>query len=330
MNKGAILYIEKRRKNIFFRALCFFVVFNFFFSLVLPPSYAQLIPQTFFNLPAVGSMVKPSAEFYPTLIKGITIDPQNPLHFEFIVDTGNSKLKGDSLKEESTKLVKYFLASLTVPENDMWVNLSPYEKERIVPDGFGQTEMGRDLLAQDYILKQLTASLMFPENDLGKKFWDRVKAKAKEKFGTTEIPMNTFNKVWIVPKKASIYENNGTAFIIDSELEVMLEEDYTALMQNMDNRKFGLEQVKEDKAKDVSSVTSAMVKEILIPEIEKEVNHGKNFANLRQVYNAMILATWYKIALKESLLGKIYVDQNKVSGIDLEDKDSKQKIYDQY
>ena len=39
---------------------------------------------------------------------------------------------------------------------------------------FGQTEMGRDLLAQDYMLKQLTASLMYPEKELGQEFWNRV------------------------------------------------------------------------------------------------------------------------------------------------------------
>jgi len=36
---------------------------------------------------------------------------------------------------------------------------------------------------------------------------------------------------------------------------------------------------------------------------EKEVNEGRNFANLRQVFSGMILAVWYKHALKESLLG---------------------------
>ena len=34
-------------------------------------------------------------------------------------------------------------------------------------DDFGKTEMGRDLLAQDYILKQITASLIYPENRFG-------------------------------------------------------------------------------------------------------------------------------------------------------------------
>jgi hypothetical protein len=47
-----------------------------------------------------------------------------------------------------TKLIKYFLASLTIPEKDLWVNLSPYEKDRIIPQSFGLTEMGRDLLSR--------------------------------------------------------------------------------------------------------------------------------------------------------------------------------------
>ena len=59
--------------------------------------------------------------------------------------------------------------------------------------------MGRDLLAEDYILKQITASLIYPEDNLGKKFWDKIYTQAHKQFGTTNIPVNTFNKVWIVP-----------------------------------------------------------------------------------------------------------------------------------
>ena len=65
--------------------------------------------------------------------------------------------QGEAVRAESLRLIKYFLAALTVPEKDLWVNLSPYEKDRIVPEAFGQTEMGRDLLAQDYLLKQIDA-----------------------------------------------------------------------------------------------------------------------------------------------------------------------------
>jgi len=90
---------------------------------------------------------------------------------------------------------------LTIPENELWVNLSPYERNRIIPKNFGLTEMGRDLLAEDYMLKQITASLIYPEGEIGKKFWARIYQEAARKFGTTNIPVNTFNKVWIVPQK---------------------------------------------------------------------------------------------------------------------------------
>ena len=92
--------------------------------------------------------------------------------------------------------------------------------------------MGRDLLAQDYMLKQLTASLIYPQKALGKTFWDKVYTKAKEMYGTTQIPVNTFNKVWIVPQKAGVYEHGQTAFIVNGHLKVMLEEDYLSLTKH--------------------------------------------------------------------------------------------------
>ena len=72
------------------------------------------------------------------------------------------------------------------------------------------------------------------------------------------------------------------------------------------------------------------MKEVILPEIEKEVNEGKTFANLRQIYNAQILAAWYKLTLKQSLLNQVYTDKNKIKGVDVKDKEIKQKIYEQY
>src|SRR5450631_3669467 len=92
--------------------------------------------------------------------------------------------------------------------------------------------MGRDLLEQDYILKQITASLIYPEKKLGKVFWDKVYSKAKQMYGTTQVPVNTFNKVWILADRAQVFEHNQTAFVVDSHLKVMLEEDYLALQKH--------------------------------------------------------------------------------------------------
>ncbi|OGX18454.1 MAG: phosphoglycerate kinase [Omnitrophica WOR_2 bacterium GWC2_45_7] len=323
---------KKGRVCLSYKLFSALLCLTFMISLVIPPgtAYAQLAPPTVLNLPAPGTMLPVTPAFTPVLIRGITVHPENQLLFDFIVDRGADHLDGDALKEESTKLIKYFMAALTVPDEELWVNLSPYEKDRIIPKGFGDTLMGQDLLAQDYILKQLTASMMYPEDELGQTFWNRVYAKAQEKYGTTDIPMNTFNKIWIVPEKAVVYEHKESAFVVESHLKVMLEEDYVALQKNLGVEKYGLDSMGQGDAEIISGVTSAVVREVLIPEIEKEVNEGKHFANLRQVYNSLILATWFKQNLKDSLLGKIYANKSKTKGVDTKDKEVNQKIYNQY
>jgi len=197
-------------------------------------------------------------------------------------------------------------------------------------------------LGQDYILKQLTASLIYPETDLGKTFWDRVYKKAQEVYGTAEIPINTFNKVWIMPATAAVYENGNQAFIVESRLKVMVEEDYLALREGTrDQRRetrasatTGEQSLKSQvsglKSEEINELGTQIIKEVILPEIEREVNEGKNFAQLRQIYNSLILALWYKQALKEDILNRVYADQNKVKGVDLADKTAKEKIYQQY
>ena len=287
-----------------------------------------------------------SPAFSPVTMKGIKVFPDNPFRFEFIVDQGNSALDTQAFKAESTKLIKYFLASLTVPEKDLWVNLSPYEKDRIIPEGFGQTEMGRDLLTEDYFLKQITSSLMNPEGELGKKFWEKVYAQA----GTTDIP-DMFNppppsggeaspnlgwagKVWIVPEKAVVYENKNVAFVVEAKLRVMLENDIPPPSRSEWGRLGGGEAtvspLPDPPHKGEGNSPTDIIRQIILPALEKEVNEGKNFANLRQIYYSLILATWFKRNLKKSILGKKYVNQNKVEGVNVDDPKIKEKIYEKY
>lgn len=284
--------------------------------------YAQSIS----NLPVPGTRVGLSAQFQPALLKAVKVHTDNPFQFDFIVDTGDSVLEGQDLKDESSRLIKYFLAALTTPEDDLWVNLSPSEKDRIIPESFGKTEMGRDLLAQDYILKQISASLLYPEEEFGKRFWEKVKAEAKTKYGVTDMSFNTFNKVWIVPEKTVVYESGTTAYVSEARFKVMIEKDYLTLQNNKANSK-----PSENSAEDrLDEVSSKIMREIVIPQLEKEVNTGKNFASIRQVLNSLVLAYWYKQRLKDSILSKLYSDKNKVTGVDIEDKTEAQQIYNHY
>jgi len=276
-----------------------------------------------FRLPTPGVMVHLSPEFTPAQLKGIIIHPENALKFDFIIYKGDQVLSEQEKKFEYTKLIKYFLASLAIPDDDQWVNLSPYEKNRIIKEDFGRTEMGRDLLAQDYMLKQVTASLIYPQDKLGQEFWNKVYAKAYQQFGTTNIPVNTFNKVWIVPDDAEVFEKGNLAYVVKDHLKVMLEEDYLSL-----NKHNGIQTSPGDQNK-THTIGSQIVREVVLPALEREVNEGKNFAPLRQVFSGVVLAAWYKLELKESFLGKIYMNKSRLKGVDQDPKNN-QIIYQQY
>ncbi len=244
------------------------------------------------------------------------------MSFDFIVDPGDALLTEADLKSESERLIRYFLSTLTLAADELWVNLSPNEGHRIIPDELARTEMGRDLLAQDYLLKQLTASLMYPEGEVGRRFWTRVHTLAQERFGEVEWPANAFNKVWIVPQYARVAVDGDTVYVVDGHLKVMLEEDYLKLEGN------SAEQAGDDEI--LKPISKTLIRDILIPEIEREINTGKNFAPLRQIFHSMILATWYKSNLRESVVNHLYADKQMVAGIDPVDLKLREQIYQRY
>lgn len=276
-------------------------------------------------LPPAGTLLPTSFAFSLPTLKGISIDPKDPFKIDFIVDTANQSLKEKLGQAQVNLLIKYFLSFLTLPEEDLWVNLSPYEKNRIIASGFETTNAGRDMLTQDYILKQLASSLTYPENETGKIFWKKVYDRAKEQYGSTDIPVNTFNKVWVVPDRAVVYEGNGSAYISESRLKVLTEEDYLSIEKHTNKLNLSSSKIQE-----IDHLSTEVTREIIIPELEREVNEGKYFAPLRQMYNSLILAIWFKKRLKENLISIVYVNQKKIVGIALNEKQIKEKIYAQY
>ncbi len=311
-----MLLFIKLQKTILFRVnmwilLCVFALNSFIISGNVNASVVS-------SLPEPGEKVFKSQSFVPCTLKGVTIDSQNSFHLNFIVDPAQETFNDKTIEQESKDLVRYFLAALTVPEGDLWVNLSPYEKDRIIPELFGQTAMGRDLLAQDYLLKQLASSLTYPETELGKQFWDALHSQVYEEFQQTQLPVDTLSKVWIVPGKAVVYQHENTAFVVESGLKVMLKSEE------------GQVKSEEQDQKDLFTVHSSLFTKIILPAIEQEINEGKNFAKLRQMYDALILAAWYKDTLRESVLNQEYANQNKIDGIMIEDLKDPQLIFDQY
>ncbi|MBF0387832.1 MAG: hypothetical protein HQL20_08255 [Candidatus Omnitrophica bacterium] len=317
------------------------------------PSLVQAQQFVVSQLPVPGNTVGVSPVFDPVLVKGLVIFPREPLKFRFLVDSGNDQAAADRIKEESERMVKYFLAAVTVPEKDQWVNLSPVEHDRMIADTLGQTDLGRDMLAQDYVLKQFTASMLNPDSVAGKEFWSRVYAEAQARFGSTDVPVDAFNKVWIMPDTAEVFEQgNGSTispqsavYVTKAHLKVMLDVDYAAANQRASSGRDGggvpdpvnaaLAGPKPEgaAAQPVSAVqvlAKDIMREVVLPAIEREVNTGANFATVRQIYYAGILARWYRDAIKDTLMASAYMDQGKTRGVDAADQTLKEQIYQRY
>ena len=266
---------------------------------------AQAFSASVYNLPQPDKLIASSKHFSYPILRGIKINPDDPFRLDFIIDPQDTK---NVTREDTDKLINYFLACLTIPEDDLWVNLSPYESDRIISDQLSHTDLGKDLLGEDYVLKQLASSLTYPETTAGKQYWREVLGKN----GSRAASAN-FNKVWIVPDQAQVYEYGNFAYTGKMSLKVLTEEDYLAMQKNG-----GL-----------SNKTVDAFKTKILPLIDKEVNHGEHFARLRQIYNSFALAVWFKRKLGDSLFEN-YIGKNKVDGITLSDKNAKEKIYNLY
>jgi TIR domain len=222
----------------------------------------------------------------------------------FIIDTGESgRESDDSHRAEIQRISSYFYTSLIFKNELLWVNLSAYEADRMLAPELSGTEMGRNLLSQDCMLKRLTASFMHPDSPTGQEYWNAVYAEARCRFGTSKAPVRSFQKVWITASKADVYHsstaddesamkeltagfppNSNYAFLVAMELDVLCEEDLVAkkhgnaTSNNIIDGDFALD----------------LFRKIVLPKLKEEVNEGEHFAETRKIYSAEILATFLK------------------------------------
>jgi len=272
------------------------------------------------SVASAAEILMPSNTFSLPMIRGLQFDPAEPLNFNFVIDLADQ----NSISEESAlKLVRYFMAALAVPQEDVWVNLSPDGKGRIIPDSFGATEAGEDLFKQDLLLKKLSASFLHPDQDIGRKFWDAAYQKIYDVYGLTDIPQDVFSRIWIVPQRAVVDEFQNAAYISESRLKILMADEYDSF-KGLDSR--GSADATDDAHRRVTEI----MKDVVIPEIEKQVNEGEHFAVLRQVYQSMILAIWFKSKLKDHIVNRVYSDTSKVEGIDMADGGSEAETFDSY
>ena len=204
---------------------------------------------------------------YAGQLVGVEVDSTNAFQFKLLMD-------GTPKQEEANQITEYFLTGITVPEKDLWVNLSPFEKEKVIPDTIKDIGIGQAFLRQDYQLKKVSSELV---------------KNLKDIIGTS------YAKIWIEPGNIEVNEYGNRAIISKAELKVVAE---------------------------VGDLTP------ILPALTEMVNKDKRFAEVRQVYRALILGTWFKNALRESVYSQ-FAGQNKTEGM-TNDVPVKEMIYQKY
>lgn len=322
-------------------ALAIFASGIFFYLLEKTPfSYAEIVNLSFSqsSLPVGNFKVSLETQHLPVL-RAVEFDAKNPLNFNLFFDKmGYSAL----LEKDTNRLVKYFLGFLTTPTQDLWVNLSPYEKEKMIPESLAKLDIGKDLLLEDYLLKQLTSFMTNPKTAQGKRYWQRVNQAALDIAGTTNVPIETACKVWIVPDVAKVSEliekeaadntkiSKIRVFVTQAKLKVLMEEDYFAVKQNNQSRANSSSQVKNI-LKQVNQEAQRIFKEEILGQIEQQVNTSLAFAPLRQLYYSLILAAYFKEKLQSHPLYQAYIAKEKSSPIAITNSAQvKEKVFDAY
>ncbi|MCA9401338.1 MAG: hypothetical protein KC713_06900, partial [Candidatus Omnitrophica bacterium] len=220
------------------------------------------------------------------------------------------------------KIFRYFMTALALPDELIWVNLSPYEQNRIMPPILTRTEIGKNLIQQDYSLKQVSTQLLTADTQIGQLFWEKVYSAVYDKLGSRDIPINLYHKIWIVPDSADVYVNGNQVLVENINLNVLLEKDYVAAKNN------STREGRKDRGLDDDYIN--ILKQTVLPEINQLVNHSEEFSELRSITRAVILAAWYKQNKTQTELNEIYIDQKNIAGIELDEKNVDDKIYQKY
>ena len=176
----------------------------------------------------------------PPIVGGIAFPRDDPLKagFSLLADASHEMPTASGQMELQARLRRYLNTFLVLTGDQVNVTLTPTEDYCGLPEFLRHTELGRDMLAQDVVLKHSTACQLHPSTPHGAAFWDKMNVLTSG--------LRSFEscfRVWIVPGKASLREemvgDQGHVTIEKLGLEVLCEEDYKTLRRYRECRRPG-------------------------------------------------------------------------------------------
>ncbi len=245
---------------------------------------------------------------------GVTEDDSGNMKFDYIFKAQKAKETTDGVDSNAFRGLglNAFITGLTVPNDKFWVNLMPWEPDRIIDEELSRTEIGKIMLEADLQMKKDFSNYANPcENEQGKTFWNLLDIKREELVqkcmirypGEIKNIDNVFFGVvarhWIVPDRVYAYTNDTEIYIINATLAINSEPvtDHASFeLKNQDIKDFSKECLEElnRSAREFSEYSKDLEDTLILPYVVVDVNHADRYEDLRNVYTALALAQWYK------------------------------------
>ena len=251
------------------------------------PGFCQGIGLIPLSLPltsgAAGGNEKSGREY----LRYISYSPSRS-SFITLIDTGGDE-KADTpaggIDEKVSGLMKFFFTGISLPNSVFWVNLRPGGENMVMDDALAGTDVGRIFLEADCALKKDFSLATSPFTPCGKEYWDRLRRKAAELWGTEQADISTLTRPWIMPGEIIIRETAGSLYIYKAALKVMLEQDCLRGAHDGYN---------DPRDKALNEYAASLLRTLIMPGLTRRVNTDKSYNELRQVYYSLILAQWFK------------------------------------
>ena len=227
----------------------------------------------------------------------------------------------DDIEKASALSFRAFFTGLALPNSVFWVNLNPYEPDRIMDKNLATTDVGRIMLQADLDMKKDYARFengcVYP---IGEEYRKVNLQKETELLNTLKSKYpgesDKIDKImfftplgrWIGPDhidvqmdKDQIFIHNQSLTIIRTPVEnlstfrisgrIALSESDTLSNLSLSDE---LSRDLNTTAKEYYQFTADQEDKMITPLVIKEINSAPKYADLRRVYSSLALAQWYK------------------------------------
>ena len=142
---------------------------------------------------------QPTRPDYPYLL-GLHGFPSDSLPTGFGLRFTNNSDTADEME----MAVHLFFEALSVASDDLWVNLGPAERRRVLGATLDGTELSRVFLECDLALKQTCAGLLSPACTIGREFWAELRRELVVRDGCLPHRFEPHFRLWIKPATEKI------------------------------------------------------------------------------------------------------------------------------